>query len=161
MGVMYKSKETNLDFCDQKGYGKFYLKCTKSTWPSTLFAATEKQTIKANWQSVGTGRWFYSIFDVFTCFENFINIFQTYSFPSLTSRSPLPVYQLHVLSFLKNIQRNETWNPVCADYWAWGLLWMQLINPVSFQWWKLRFSLPDIWFLFKRSNWVNKLDSYS
>lgn len=53
---MYKTQETNLDICYQKGYGKFYFKCTKFILSSTLFAATEKQTIKANRQSVGTGR---------------------------------------------------------------------------------------------------------
>lgn len=115
MGVMYKSKETNLDFCDQKGYGKFYLKYTKSTWPSTLFAATEKQTIKANWQSVETGRWFYSIFDVFTCFENFINIFQTYSFPSLTSRSSSTCLPTSCSFILKKY--TEKWNMESSLCW--------------------------------------------
>lgn len=66
--VMLKSQETNLDLCDQKGYGKFYLKCTKSTWPSTLLIVSEKQPTKSNRQSVGTERCFDFIFYAFINF---------------------------------------------------------------------------------------------
>lgn len=68
MGIMYKSKETNLDICDQKGYGKFISNTQNLPDLEHCLLLQKKKNIRANRQSVGTGRWFYSIFDLFTYF---------------------------------------------------------------------------------------------